>query len=181
MTPIHLSMSKEKAMSRKTICPDSSTYCIHRCLSHTSIWNKQMVTFHETKQAIPISQLKLPYLQKNKEEQSDFLQLQFLYRAHGEESQPALPKCQEPGRLWVGAQALLAGSCVRVRHSLSLSLTCVSNLQLLLTATMQHLTLTNVSQKKNLLLQKHSARSLITTLIQLISTAVHFLQAASDS
>lgn len=58
-----------------------------------------MVTFHETKQAIPISQLKLPYLQKTKEEQSDFLQLQFLYRAHGEESQPALPKCQEPGRL----------------------------------------------------------------------------------
>lgn len=58
-----------------------------------------MVTFHETKQAIPIFQLKLPYLQKTKEEQSDFLQLQFLYRAHGEESQPTLPKCQEPGRL----------------------------------------------------------------------------------
>lgn len=131
MTLIHFPMSKKKATSRRIICPDSIIYSKPGCLSHTSLRNKQMVTFHETKWSIPISQLQNPHLQKTKEEQSGFPYPEFFYRAHqrGRRSKTNPVQVPEPGRLWAEAQALCLLYLVSGWGTTFLSLTFLYNLQ----------------------------------------------------
>lgn len=132
MTPIHLPMSKKKTMSRKVIYPDSIIYSKHRCLSHKSLWNKQMVTSHETKWSIPTSQVKKTTSSKHQGGKSGFPYPEFLYRAHQQGSRSKRNPVQARGArqaLSWSPGTVLAVSCVRVRHNLLLALTSVSNLQ----------------------------------------------------
>lgn len=69
--PFISSHQVKTVMSKRIICSGNIIHSRHRCVSHKSLGNNHMVTFHETRCPFQFPRLNNHVFKKNKEEQSD--------------------------------------------------------------------------------------------------------------